>query len=1585
MKASKVLQKVGLALGRAKKNPNDEDDDDDESFSDESGSEDDDSFLSDSIDDNAASEDYYSSSYDDSGDGDDETSNYDTDGVSAMASGSVFSESTGGYTTTTPTATAATTTTTSPAGTRSSKTSSWLLRRSPLNLRRPGRIFGGRNNVSAASPDVLSTASPDSDAVKAADALGKDLETMGYNLDCQSFITKDGGSKDLSEAMKERYVAPKRSSTASMDGDTATLDPVMENRSANLTVTSTVSSSESLSLPPSQVAKSRNNTAPPDPPETSSLLANHVDPEGGGAFGSEKSMTADTTKGKTKGGIKKKKARDLHERTVIEVALVASPVSSSNETPDTSAAGTTKFEEESKPEREDDDTKEASATASPPDGTTTNESTHEKEEATVNGEGGKAALTSGTSLIQQDSGEIEMQPSKGGDDLAPPPQQVENKHRVAPSDEVTESTGSFFPKPALHIGTLTPTEESTKQSKNAVVAEKNTKSEKEAVVIEGMSFVEDCGNSSSTYSEDKSAPASRTSTKKSADSSKSMTRAVLLKRAVEKKRKLKYGDSATLPPAPPKPPLPPKAKQQRVGNLQSPISLPIKLTHSSRSSEQEVEQALSALKESLTKGSSSKAETVEGAAATVVTKEEATQTSPLPIDEPSKPEEVEEALTETLPGCESERELSTEKDTTGTKQVVASAGPRVKDLSPLNDNATMVTPKTKGSGPRIFGWRSLSLSPRKNKSRSASHSPQKNKQMVKLASPKTDSEAVVAPGKEAKAVAKETKRLAKEEAKKAKSAKNAKPLPSAAVAEAKKIAKETKRLAKEEVEANKIKSAKNAKPPTSDVMPAKDGEKELSVLPEATATTKKPVDVSTVVSPLSVRSAPAGYNSMLPPQEQSHEPVLPLTVVEEAKVQETIAPPSPLFTLEPQVKSPELVPSGTAMAKEIAAPKSPVTIPQAEEPKVEGGSETTKEGETEEEHVKGSQPNRVRFSFFKKRDEAKTKIPNNSQRIKTRGILKKRKGDQKKETKQLTPINEEETSQTEMPSPLGSTPKSLLTAVTQPMTTFIDCDSEVSEDVEVAIQSRDDLDANGMHRIASKNVSPKASKEVDSKLDQEPLPSLDHGGTGIEIDFDGSIASPALANVSKAGMAVAETIQEPVVLASSSKRAKEKHMAIGGKTTESKKQVPWNIMDSVFGSCGIREGSGGFETFLNENTTGLCDGKGRPIVVNELVVVDELKSPLINAYSSGASVVKKDVASVVKEDVAEHHSSAGSSLKGQKSGALVSSAVGSQTKHHSDAHAAASENKEAPVDDDESVAKILDVEEHENREKVNVVQEEPVNEEMESSMSPSAHSTKEQTGMNAPKDPSVGHVDGVSAAARIGSPQSSAVVLESIRSGLALHESVKNGDNTDAKSVPSFLDPKKNPDAAKLLEFLANRPASMTSRSKVPSRLIIDLDYDEGSCLTSVPDMPVKMEKSKGVEIKPSMDSNDAFAWEEIARASLIVENAIKSFRPGDGGDAKSFVSTVGEEIEKALETLSKHAERLGVKESDLLLAVRSNDDMTEAEVLSTASKQVPGQAEGRDDRSRGSVDPNASVHSDNTLTFGEEILEAFKMYIKQK
>ena len=680
-----------------------------------------------------------------------------------------------------------------------------------------------------------------------------------------------------------------------------------------------------------------------------------------------------------------------------------------------------------------------------------------------------------------------------------------------------------------------------------------------------------------------------------------------------------------------------------------------------------------------------------------------------------------------------------------------------------------------------------------------------------------------------------------------------------------------------------------------------------------------------------------------------------------------------------------------AMAKEIATPKSPVTIPQAEEPKVEGGSETTKEGGIEEEQVKGSQPNRVvRFSFFKKRDEAKTNSPNKSQRIKTRGILKKKKGVQKKETKQLTPINEEEPLQFKMPSPLGSTPKSLLTAVTQPMTTFIDCDSELSEDVEVAIESRDDSNADGMHRIASKCVSPKAGmleaiKKVDSKLDQEMLSSLDHGGTGIEIDFDGSIASPALANASKAGVAVVESIQEPVVSAVSSKRAKDNHTAqmhpMGGKAKESKKQVPWNIMDSVFGSCGIREGSGGFETFVNENTTG-CDGKGRPIViVNELVDVDELKSPLINAYSAGALVVKKDVASVVKEDVAEHHSAAGSSLKGQKSGALVSLAVESQTKHHSGAHAAALKNKEAPVDDDESVAKmILDMEEQ-----VNVVQKEPTNEEMESPKSPSVHSTKDQTGMNAPKVPLVGHVDGVSSAARIGSPQSSAMVLESIRSGLALHESAKNGDNTDAKSVPSFLDPKKNPEAAKLLEFLANRPASMTSRSKVPSRLVIDLDYDEGSCLTSVPDMPGKTEETNGLGIKPSIDSNDAFAWEEIARASLIVENAIKSFRPGDGGDAKSFVSTVGEEIEKALETLQVHAERLGVKESDLLLAVRSNDDITEAEVLSPASKQVPQPAELRDDRSRSSVDPDASVHSVNTLTFGEEILEAFKMYIKKK
>ena len=74
-----------------------------------------------------------------------------------------------------------------------------------------GSEYSGQDSCSYESSfrsDDLDTAGDEDaeDAVAAAEALRQDLEAMGYNLDCESFITK-GSSEDASE---ERYVPPSR-------------------------------------------------------------------------------------------------------------------------------------------------------------------------------------------------------------------------------------------------------------------------------------------------------------------------------------------------------------------------------------------------------------------------------------------------------------------------------------------------------------------------------------------------------------------------------------------------------------------------------------------------------------------------------------------------------------------------------------------------------------------------------------------------------------------------------------------------------------------------------------------------------------------------------------------------------------------------------------------------------------------------------------------------------------------------------------------------------------------------------------------------------------------------------------------------------------------------------------------------------------------------------------------------------------------------------------------------------------------------------------------------------------------------------
>ena len=209
-----------------------------------------------------------------------------------------------------------------------------------------------------------------------------------------------------------------------------------------------------------------------------------------------------------------------------------------------------------------------------------------------------------------------------------------------------------------------------------------------------------------------------------------------------------------------------------------------------------------------------------------------------------------------------------------------------------------------------------------------------------------------------------------------------------------------------------------------------------------------------------------------------------------------------------------------------------------------------------------------------------------------------------------------------------------------------------------------------------------------------------------------------------------------------------------------------------------------------------------------------------------------------------------------------------------------------------------------------------------------------------------------------------------------------NGASSGIPSSPSVTDPMKNPQAEHLRKYLSTRGPALTRGHKVPSRLFIDLDYDEGSCLTSIPSESAaqhfKRIRSSGNLSSKSIDSTDAEVWEEIAKASLVVETAIKSMMPGHEAEQKSAAPNIGLDIEHALEILQFHADRLGVKESDLLLAVKSNDS-TENMSAAVQSKQPSTKKDDADNIS--SLDP--SVPSALSLTLGEEILEAFKMYIK--
>jgi hypothetical protein len=143
----------------------------------------------------------------------------------------------------------------------------------------------------------------------------------------------------------------------------------------------------------------------------------------------------------------------------------------------------------------------------------------------------------------------------------------------------------------------------------------------------------------------------------------------------------------------------------------------------------------------------------------------------------------------------------------------------------------------------------------------------------------------------------------------------------------------------------------------------------------------------------------------------------------------------------------------------------------------------------------------------------------------------------------------------------------------------------------------------------------------------------------------------------------------------------------------------------------------------------------------------------------------------------------------------------------------------------------------------------------------------------------------------------------------------------------------------------------------IPSHLVFRLDDDfDGSTLTSSQTRKI-LEADNATHDSLSIG---VAAWKEIYEASKVVESALKKFELDDD-DTRSKLSLDEnvmerlnsiDHIEAALEILKIHAERLGVKESDLLVAVKTDYDEEEEEEF-----------------------------EERSMTLGEEIFEALKTY----
>ena len=257
---------------------------------------------------------------------------------------------------------------------------------------------------------------------------------------------------------------------------------------------------------------------------------------------------------------------------------------------------------------------------------------------------------------------------------------------------------------------------------------------------------------------------------------------------------------------------------------------------------------------------------------------------------------------------------------------------------------------------------------------------------------------------------------------------------------------------------------------------------------------------------------------------------------------------------------------------------------------------------------------------------------------------------------------------------------------------------------------------------------------------------------------------------------------------------------------------------------------------------------------------------------------------------------------------------------------------------------------------------------------------------------------------------------------LAEKQSVLSPINKDREKTLEYLDQElksREENSLKSISELEERilDGSIDYNRTVPTHLILNnANDDDGSCLTALNStltrtMPHSTQDrfSHGKDdVSTLSDVLTMDQWNEIAEAAYTVERALKNIEHSGGlkstksdtNNSKPSFAFINDEVEDALHILSKHAARLGVSESDILMALggSSYDDETEVETLdpSILAQQLsrsPGpRAKARHVNQLATTDEDdmeTAVTMDdgttNSLTIGEEILEVLQMYMAKK